>query len=264
LCPDGLEDRFIAPDRVRNIRLVIRRQLWPKRGEIADGPCVALQDEPGGFAKCESPMELLRDKPEDIVTVSSGHGDDEFGISGDPRSQLSCGEVGCITAQLGKDSRCNGLNRTSDHRVATCARNNDVMQRRPCAVCNCESLRDRRAANVSCADEQYAQRKLLEESPDGRFPQAGRIRKARRARRPPSPTPVWQRAPAEQVLIAPPLLVRRTLPTSAVNELARFARKTGLNSGIRAKNYPTPPSRQRGHPNASLIAVTSCGDSVLT
>jgi hypothetical protein len=43
----------------------------------------------GGFAQREGPVELLRGKFQDFVSVYPRHGEDKIGIRGNPRRELS-------------------------------------------------------------------------------------------------------------------------------------------------------------------------------
>lgn len=122
---------------------------------------MVLRYEPGGFAQGEGPVELSRGKSKDLVAVCRRHGEDEIGIGCDPRRELSCGEVGNIAAEVLQDARSKGLNRLPGHGVGTSTRCCEVCEVGSSTVRDGESFRRRRTTNVSSADEQYVQSKLL-------------------------------------------------------------------------------------------------------
>jgi hypothetical protein len=141
--------------------LTVRGESRPKRCEVFDISCVALRCESAGFAQREGPVELLRGKSQDVIAVCPRHGKDKIGISGYPRRELSCGEIGNITTQLLEDARSEGLNRMPCHGVGTGTRCCEILNMGSSAVCDSESFRRRGTTNVSSADEQYVQSKLL-------------------------------------------------------------------------------------------------------
>jgi len=161
LCPNHREERLIVGYRVGNIREFACGESRAKHCEIGDISCVALRYESGGFAQCEGFVELLRGKFQDMVAVCPGHGEDKISLCGHRRSELSCGEVGHITTQLLEDARSIGLNRLPCDRAGAGTRCCEVLKVRPSTVGDSESFRRRRTTNVSSADEQYVQSKLL-------------------------------------------------------------------------------------------------------
>ena len=147
--------------RVLNIRLTVHGESRPKRGEVFDILCVALRHESAGFAQREGPVELLRGKSQDVIAVRPRHGQDKIGIGGNLRRELSCGEIGDITTQLREDARSDGLNRMPCQGVGTGTRCCEILNIGSGAVCDSESFRSRGTTDVSSADKQYVQSKLL-------------------------------------------------------------------------------------------------------
>jgi hypothetical protein len=69
--------------------------------------------------------------------------------------------VGCITTELLEDTRGVALNRMPYQRTGTGTRCCEVSKLRLSTVRDSESFRRGRTTNVSSADEQYVQNKLL-------------------------------------------------------------------------------------------------------
>jgi hypothetical protein len=157
LCSDRREERLILTYGVGYVRRPVCSKLWPTLREVCGICCVAFQCQVGGFAQCEGPVELLRGKFQDIVAVRHCHSEDKIGISGNPRRELACNKVGCISTQLLEDAGSVRLDGVSCHRVGAHARCSEVMKVVPRAVRNGESFGSRRTTKVSSADEQYVQ-----------------------------------------------------------------------------------------------------------
>jgi len=161
LCPNHREESLISAHRVGNIRRPVPAESRSIRCEVGDISCVALRCESGGFAQCEGPVELLRSNFQDNVAVCPRHSKDKIGICGNRRRELSCGKVRSVPTQLLEDARRVGLNQMPRQRAGTGTRCAEVLKVRPSTVGNSESFRRRRTTNVSSADEQYVQSKLL-------------------------------------------------------------------------------------------------------
>jgi hypothetical protein len=105
--------------RIGNIRLTVRGEPRPKRCKVFDISGVSLRHESCGFAQRECPVKLLWGKSKDVVAVCHRHREDKVGISRDAKREPSCGEAGCITTQLLKNTRSEGLDRLPCHRLGT-------------------------------------------------------------------------------------------------------------------------------------------------
>jgi hypothetical protein len=106
-------------------------------------------------------VELPRSKFQHGVAMRLRHGENEIGIRGNFRRELSRGEAFCVTTELLEDEGRSVFNRMSDHRAGAGAGCPEVRHLRPSGPCDGESLRGWRPADVSSAYKQYVQSTLL-------------------------------------------------------------------------------------------------------
>jgi hypothetical protein len=151
------EELWTLTDRVGDVEELAGRYLSAQRGEFVDLLSTALGNDRRGFLQGEGAAKLARRHLQDGVAVLPSHGQDQVGAAGDLGVDLPRREVPGIAAVVLNNMRRIRVHFASDDRSDAGARNGHAGDAQLARQRGSQPLSDRRATDISGADEQDVQ-----------------------------------------------------------------------------------------------------------
>lgn len=143
--------------RVWDIHSLMIPKQGPKVGKFFQLLWTIRANKLRRLVECECLFELARGKLEYRIAMRPRHGENEIGICGNPRGQLSRREASTVATQFTEDKRRLVVDRVRRNRPSPGARRNKIWQLTFSRVGTRKTLCNRRTADVPSAHEKYSQ-----------------------------------------------------------------------------------------------------------